>query len=259
MNERLQSFKRQQSTICKNQISFQQKRRTTDHILTLKTLINQHVKDKSKQKVHAAFIDFAKAFDTVWHKGLFHKLQRNGIEGNFLHLIKDMYQKIECAVKIGSQHTSFFKCPRGVRQGCPLSPTFFNIYINDLAEKMNDAKNTPPLNFGNKNISCLMYADDLIILSLTHQGLQNCLDALSDYCNEWRLVINKSKSKCMTFHKRNKKYDKAFLIDNTPLENVTDYTYLGLNIDASCSFKGTHKLLASKANRAIFALNSRLS
>ena len=167
-----------------------------------------------------------------------------------------MYQKIECAVKIGSQHTSFFKCPRGVRQGCPLSPTFFNIYINDLAEKMNDANNTP-LNFGNENISCLMYADDLIILSLTHRGLQNCLDALSNYCNEWRLVINKSKSKCTTFHKRNKKYNKAFLIDNTPLENVTDYTYLGLNIDASCSFNVTHKLLASKANRTIFALNSR--
>ena len=61
----------------------------------------------------------------------------------------------------------------------------------------------------------------------------------------------------MTFHKRNKKYNKTFLIDNAPLENVTDYTYLGLNIDASCSFKGAHKLLASKANRASFALNSR--
>ena len=167
-----------------------------------------------------------------------------------------MYKKTECAVKIGSQRTSFFKCPRGVRQGCPLSPTFFNIYVNDLAGGVNDANNTP-LNFGNENISCLMYADDLIILSLTHQGLQNCLDALSNYCNEWRLVINESKSKCMTFHKRNKKYNKTFLIENTPLENVTDYTYLGLNIDASCSFKGTHKLLASKANRAIFALNSR--
>ena len=147
LNERLQSFTKQQITICKNQISFQKKRRTIDHILTLKTLINKHVKYKSKQKVHAAFIDFAKAFDTVWHKGLFHKLQRNRIVGNFLHLIKDMYQKTECAVKIGSQHTSFFKCPRGVRQGCPLSPTFFNIYINDLAEKMNDANNTPPPKF----------------------------------------------------------------------------------------------------------------
>ncbi len=47
---KLQVFTKQNNTICKNQISFQQKRRTTDHILTFKTLINKHIKGKSKQK-----------------------------------------------------------------------------------------------------------------------------------------------------------------------------------------------------------------
>ena len=65
--------------INKCQIGFKKNCRTSDHIFTLKALINKHVKDKSKQKVHAAFIDFAKAFDSVWHKGLFHKMQKNAL------------------------------------------------------------------------------------------------------------------------------------------------------------------------------------
>ncbi len=256
LNNRMTNYIMANNIIHPNQIGFQQKCRTTDHIFTLKTLINKHVQDKSKQKVHAAFIDFAKAFDTVWHQGLFHKLQTKGINGNFLQLIQSIYDNTECAVKLGSKHTKFFKCSRGVRQGCPLSPTLFNIYINDLIDEL-EKTNPTPLTLKNRKISCLMYADDVIILSSSHKGLQDCLDTLTSFCNNWKLSINKSKSKCMTFYKRKYKYNRNFFIDNTPLENVTEYTYLGITVDAKCSFKETIKMLSCKANRAIYAVNSR--
>ena len=256
LNQRLIKYINENNIINKCQIGFKKNCRTTDHILTLKALINKHVKDKSKKKVHAAFIDFAKAFDSVWHKGLFHKLQKNGINGNFLELLQNIYENTECAVKIGSQHTNFFKCLKGVRQGCPLSPTLFNIFMDDLVTDLNNA-NTAPLQLENEPITCLLYADDIIILSSTHTGLQNCLDALHEYCKKWKLSINKSKSKCMTFYKNCSKYKHKFSIDNTELQNVTEFTYLGITLDAACSFKQTLQLLSSKATRAIFALNSR--
>ena len=50
-------------------------------------------------------------------------------------MIKNMYEKSNCAVKIQNKVTNFFQCKRGVRQGCPLSPILFNIHINDIAYK----------------------------------------------------------------------------------------------------------------------------
>ena len=100
LNNRLKLYLREENIIHNNQIGFEEKCRTTDHLLTLKALINKHVHDTSKKKVHAAFIDFRKAFDTVWHCGLFQKLQNYGIDGNFLNTIKCIYDRTECAVKI---------------------------------------------------------------------------------------------------------------------------------------------------------------
>ena len=256
LNNRLKLYLREENIIHNNQIGFEEKCRTTDHLLTLKALINKHVHDTSKKKVHAAFIDFRKAFDTVWHCGLFQKLQNYGIDGNFLNTIKCIYDRTECAVKINNQCTNFFKCSKGVRQGCPLSPTLFNLYINDLIDELNKT-NPTPLDLGHEPITCLVYADDLIILSSSHDGLQQCLNSLSKYCHQWKLEVNNDKSKCMTFYKNNTKYKQNFNINNSPLENVTEFTYLGITINAACNFKDTLSTLSSKANRALLALNSR--
>ncbi len=256
LNIRLKSFVDTNKLIHKNQIGFQNISRTSDNILTLKALINKHVNDDSKKKVHAAFIDFRKAFDTVWHQGLFEKLQQKGLDQNFLRIIECMYYNTECAVKLNNKCTNFFKCSKGVRQGCPLSPTLFNIYINDLIDEL-DGNNPNPLNLNNEPITCLFYADDLIILSSSHDGLQRCLNSLHEYCNRWKLEVNNVKSKCMTFYKNNSKYKNTFHINKVPLENVTEYTYLGITINAACNFKETLNMLSAKANRALLALNNK--
>ena len=192
----------------------------------------------------------------MWHCGLFHKLQNYGINGNFLNAMKSMYDKTECADKINNQCTNFFKCSKGVRQGCPLSPTLFNLYVNNLIDELN--KTTPtPLDLGHEPITCLMYADDLIILSSSHDGLQQCLNSLSKYCDQWKLQVNSNKSKYMTFCKNNTKYKQNFNINNSPLENVTEFTYLGITVNAACNFKDALSILSSKANRALLALNNR--
>ncbi len=89
--------------------------------------------------IFACFIDFKKAFDSIWHEELYLKLLDSGIGGKFYDLIKSMYTASQCAVKIGNQRTKFFPQGRGVRQGCSLSPTLFNIYINQLANILEHA------------------------------------------------------------------------------------------------------------------------
>ena len=102
-----------------------------------------------------------------------------------------------------------------------------------------------------------MYADDLIILSLSHEGLQKCLDELNRYCKEWGLKVNNEKTKCIKFLIVSKLYNKSFNIGNTPLQNVKEFTYLEITINGAGSFQPAMRDLSDQANRAIFSLNSR--
>ena len=78
---------------------------------------------KKKKKLFISFIDFSKAFDKVWHQGLFYKLKQIEISTNFYNVIKNMYSKISLQVRIDNLLTPTFKSFRGVRQGDYLSPS----------------------------------------------------------------------------------------------------------------------------------------
>jgi hypothetical protein len=110
--------------------------------------------------------------------GLLLKLLENKIGGRFYDLIKNLYMNTKCAVKIGDQRTSFFSYSEGVRQGCVLSPILFNLYINELPQLFEKTNSDPFILSNNTPINSLLYADDLVILSQSQNGLQNCLNTL---------------------------------------------------------------------------------
>ena len=84
LNDRLATYCVNQHLIDQEQTGFQKNNRTSDHILTLKTVVNKYVVDQEGKKLYTCFVDFQKAFDSVWHDGLFRKLENKGINGNFL-------------------------------------------------------------------------------------------------------------------------------------------------------------------------------
>ena len=121
------------------------------------------------------------------------------------NIIKNMYKAPDIKIKIQGCLTDCIHTNIGVKQGCMLSPTLFNLYINDLPEIFD--KNCEPPLLQDMPINSLLYADDLILLSQTQKGLQTSLNKLEEYCRKWKLEINTEKNKKINIHQQ-KTYDK---------------------------------------------------
>jgi hypothetical protein len=139
----LSKFSLEQNLIHPSQIWFQSGNRTADHIFSLKTLIDKHIKQNKNDKIYVCFLDFKKAFDSVWDESLLFKLLENKIYGQFYNLFKSLYSNSKFAVKQSKTRTDYFSYSKGVRQECILSHLLFNIYINELATLFDNTSADP--------------------------------------------------------------------------------------------------------------------
>ncbi len=84
-------------------------------------------------------------------------------------------------MKLPSGLSEFFETNVGVKQGCVISPILFNIFLNDIP-KIFDTAQSFPVTLYAELINCLLYADDIALVSSTEEGLQHCIDRLQSYC-----------------------------------------------------------------------------
>ena len=92
LNQRLLEHVQSHNILHKSQIGFLAKNRTADHVFTLRTLVDKYVKSH-QTKLYACFVDFRKAFDSVWHDGLMYKFYKSMSEEAFIKLSK-VYTRI---------------------------------------------------------------------------------------------------------------------------------------------------------------------
>ena len=96
------------------------------------------------------------------------KVLRLGIGGKF-YIIKSIYQEDSCYVKLPDGITPPFQTEIGIKQGDSLSPLLFCIFIDDIVGHVSPTSGAPRL----ANVSCLMYEDDLVIISKSEEGMQD--------------------------------------------------------------------------------------
>ena len=109
---RLDKFLEHNNVICSPQIDFRKAMRTSDHILTLGTLIDKYF--RKNKYIFACFIDLKKAFDTINRKALLYKLQRYHIRGCFYNILENMYNNVTFSVNLSDGLTDSFKSSIGV-------------------------------------------------------------------------------------------------------------------------------------------------
>ena len=265
LNVRLARFAEYIELITKSQAGFRKGFSTTDNLFCLYALIQIYL--CSGKKLYCTFVDFKKAFDTVWRVGLWKKLLASGINGKILRVIINMYENIKSCVKQNNEVSEFFSCQIGVRQGENLSPFLFAIFLNDLEKFFieNEVSGLESIkNLCEERIQCyinlfvLLYADDTILLAETPEKMQNVLYKFEEYCTQWKLKVNSQKTKVIIFSKRKSRLNFDFRLFGSILSVVDECSYLGLTFKYNGNFATARKNLIQQAQKSLFALFRRI-
>ena len=106
---------------------FRAGRSTTEQIFNQRILCEKYL--QHQQDLYHVFIDFKKAFERIWHAALWATMKKYNISTNLIQVIKNLYNKATSAVLFSSSIGGWFRTTVGVRQGCVLSSTLFNIFL----------------------------------------------------------------------------------------------------------------------------------
>ena len=163
---------------------------------------------------------------------------------------------MKCSVKVNHHFTQWFDVSVGLKQGCVLSTTLFNIYINDLSELLDQCQRGFLID--NKIISHLFYADDLVLMAESEEDLQVPLDILATWCISNKMNINTDKTKIMHFRTPSiVRTDYIFTCGESQIEIVDKYRYLGILLNDTLDYDITAKYITQSATRALGLLISK--
>ena len=193
----------------------------------------------------AIFMDLSKAFDTLNHDILLHKLTYYGVNHNQLSWFESYLSNRKQYVSFNNSKSSISQTQLGVPQGSILGPLLFLIYVNDAAT-------VSPL------FKCILYADDTTLISTFCSASPAQL--LSDELNNvflWlcsnKLSLNVAKTKYMVFHSPNKPPPDFpdLYINESILERVNQFNFLGINFTSTLSWKNHQSQICKKLSRAV--------
>ena len=230
---------------------FRKDRSCQDHVYSLYNIVRN--RKIQKKDTFACFVDMKKAFDTVQRDCMWYKLLSVGIHGNILRAIQSLYKDVSCTVSINNCLTEWFPVRQGLKQGCGMSPTLFAIYINDLAEEI--SRLNCGIDLDSFQISILLYADDIVLLTESEGNMQKMLNVLHVWCSKWRLAVNESKTRVLHF--RNKTRLRSNYVFKCGEKNIVfekSYKYLGFWFNEFLDMDMSVTEITKSASRALGAV-----
>ena len=207
--------------IQEEQCGFRPGRGTLDQLYTLSRVLEGSW--EFAQPVHMCFVDLEKAFDRVPRDILWRVLREYGVGGSLLRAVRSLYDRSKSLVRIAGSKSDLFPVHVGLRQGCPLSPVLFIIFMDRISRR---SQGPESVRFGDHTISSLLFADDVVVLASSDQDLQCALGRFAAECESAGMRISTSKSEAMVLSR--KRVDCPLQVGGEFLPQVEEFRYLGV-------------------------------
>ena len=222
-----------------------------EHSIMMNEFIQHTVRNKGS--IYITTIDFADAFGSAPHALIFKALKDIGFDKDIVEMIRQSYMDTHTKIQVPKGKSKTLLINNGVKQGCPFSPIIFNICIDALVRKLED-QTFDGFHVNGMNFSAQAYADDIVLLSDTEQGMTNLLKTIEKFCSYSKMKVNPNKCTTWSYINSNGKCGRAdveFKINNAkiPVIQLYDGTpYLGIISAIQKSYRG--KISSVKLEKA---------
>lgn len=240
-----------------HQFGFRSGHSTLDALSVVKNDVSRSL-NHSKTSI-ICLLDFEKAFDSVWSRGLLSKMNNMNINNNTTAIIQSFLSDRSADVMIDNAPSLPFPIERGVPQGTRLGPILYNIYISDIPTEMATSN----------ECKIVQYADDTIVYAtslnplMANIKLQRTMDELERYFQKWGLTINAAKTKVKIFtpqtgnkSRKTERHAKrvSLTIKNTKILPSPELKYLGVIFNNRMKFKQHVEISIRRATGAFFRI-----
>ena len=193
MKSRLMFILESNGKLKPEQTGFRKLRSTQDQMLRMTQDIADGLnKPKPAKRTVLCLIDFSRAFDSVWHPGLLHKLLNMDLPICYVKWIKSFLQDRSTSVRFKNVNSRYRRFKAGTPRGSMISPCIFIMFLNDILDDLPEG------------VKASLFADLALwvsdeILEKAQEKLQNALVVLSKWCKKWRLNVNVEKCESVFF------------------------------------------------------------
>jgi len=217
--------KKTEEILSEEQAGFRASRSTIDQIFTLRQLSEKYT-DFSKD-LFVCYVDFRKAFDSIWRKGLWTVLRSMGYPEKIVRLLESLYKGTFSTVRVGADISEWFETIVGVLQGCMLSPLLFNIFLEIIMARALKDVNAGAVMNGNV-ISNLQFANDIAALAESQDELQGLVNNIVTESKKMGMAVNIEKTEVQYIGPKRKEVKRK--ISDSELKQVENFIYLGSTI-----------------------------
>ena len=257
-----------------NQCGFRKGRGCTDQLFSLRVLM-----EKAREyhhPVYICFVDLRKVYDSVHRSTLWSVLEHcYHLPPKFLTIIKALHENTSAAVRPYGKTSDQFPVSVGIKQGCVLAPTLFNLFFDTVVWlAMSDHHPGAGLSLsylldanlvGNRkkltseiSVSDLEYADDMALISDSYDGLTTLLESLDSKCRHMGLTIKCKKTKLLAVLPDADAQPPAPILlhaESDPIEVVPSFQYLGSIVTSDCTSDAEISSRITKASHSFGSLS----
>ena len=238
------------------QAGFRGGRSTVDQIFSLRQILEKRW--EFALPVYCAFIDLEKAYDSVWREGMWKVAEYYGIPTVIVDLLRSWYTGISSCVRVDGEEGEWFPIRTGLRQGCVLSPSLFNVYMDAMMRKATEGA-PGGVRVGEETVVDLDFADDVALLADTWMVLAGMVMRMEMVTQRFGINISAKKSEVLYVGRGpgEVRVEDVTLRGET-IREVGEFTYLGSVVTTDGKTMKDIEKRRAGARRAFGSLRKRL-